>query len=105
MFAVYNMELAHIFNALEPFLLCFLKAFKICPSQCFQHLHVTFLVSCIFSVEILQDITDAEAIATYLIGICRANALTCSSHLIFTFGSLISAVEDAMSRHNQMSLL
>jgi hypothetical protein len=52
-----------------------------------------------------KDITDAEAIATYLIGICRANALTCSSHLIFTFGSLISAVEDAMSRHNQMSLL
>ena len=55
--------------------------------------------------KVIEDISHAQTITADLIRIGRTNTLTSSSNLILTLLSLISSVEHAMRRHDQMSLL
>ncbi len=102
--AVHDGELAEIFNAFHPALLCLFEAFEISPAQSLEHLQMTLLVSLVFSLETLKNVAYTQTVTAHLVGISRADTLTGRTHLVLAFCSLKCTVENAVSRHDEMCL-
>ncbi len=105
MLAVHDMETAQIFHAFHPCFLGLLKSLKICPAHRSEHLQMALLVGGILRLEVIQDVTDTQSVAAHFVGIGRPDTLAGGAHLVFALGSLKRAVENAMGRHDQVSLI
>ena len=102
--AIDNLELLHVFNAFHP------QAFNIRDvvvriAKFLQALFVKCLVGLVFSFEIIQDVAHAKTVAANLIGIGRTDTLARRTHLVLALGSLNGGIEQAMGRHDEVSLL
>ena len=62
------------------------------------------LMRLILCLEVVEDIAYAQAVAANLVGVCGSDALTGSSHLVFSFGSFVSGVEQTVGRHYEVCL-
>ena len=74
-FAIDNGELLHVFDALHPLAL-HVGDVIVGKAQGTQRLLMTSLVSLIFSFEVIEDVTHAQAVAAHLVGIGGTDALT-----------------------------
>ena len=101
--AVDNGELAQILHAFEPFL--FNLSNVVLEVERLQDSLVTSLGSSILLLETIEDIAYAQTIAADFVGIGWTNALTRGTHLVLTLLGLVSGIEHAMSRHDEVSLL
>ena len=103
MLTVNNGELAQVLYALQPFLFYFGNiVFKV---ERFQDSLMAGLCSSILLGKVLQDITHAQAVARYFVGVCRTDAFTGGAYLVLTLLSLIGCVQHAVCRHNEVRLL
>ena len=66
---------------------------------------MTSLGSGIFRFKVFEYITYPQTVTAYFVSVCRTDSLTCRSHFVLTFLSLIGSIENTMRRHNQMGLL
>ena len=62
------------------------------------------LAQSILLLEVLEDITNTQTVARYLVGIGRTDTLSRRTHLALTLGSLVGSVEHTMGWHDEMSL-
>ena len=94
MFGINKTEFLHVFNALHPKFFRLFKIVKIGPSKCWKHLHVTFLVFCVFTIKI-----------TKVVGVGRSDTFTGRTHFVLAFCSLVCTVKDTVRRHDEVCFL
>ena len=104
MLRIDELELAEVFYTLHPFLL-HLRNVVVGVVECAEHLLVSCLVGGIFLFKVFEDIPYPESVARHLVGVGRSDTFTCGTYFILTFSCLVSRIEDAMSRHDEVGFL
>ena len=101
--AVDDVITLHILYGVHPLLLKLLHIAALTKSG--KQIHVALLGSGIFSCKIVENITHTQSVAAYLVGISRSDTLAGGANLSITLQLLVCSIEQAVSRHNQVSLL
>ena len=63
------------------------------------------LGSRVFLIKVVQDVTHTQTVAADFIRISGADALACGSHLGVSLGCLVSGIQQAVGRQNEVGLL
>ena len=69
-----------------------------------EHVKVAFLRSRIFGIEIIEDVANAESVARYFVGICRAYPLAGGADFGFSFRKFVGRVEMPVRGHYKVCL-
>ena len=66
---------------------------------------MTLFGSCVFSLEIGQDVAHTQTVAAHLVGICGANALARRADFGLALGGFIGLVQQTVSRQDEVCFL
>ena len=73
--------------------------------QPLQHLDVAGLGCLILALEVVQDISHAQAVAADLVGVCGADALARRAYLGVALGSLVGRIQQTVRGHDEVGFL
>ena len=100
MFAVNELETLQVFQRFKPFLFQIRDIIGV--SQTFQYDFMFSLGNGVFFIKTRQQIPYTQAVAAHFVRVSGTYTLAGGAHFRIAFGSLVSGIQDAVGRHNQV---